>query len=331
MDPFAKVRSGQKLRIPARAYNSFIDAAQYVANQQANVRTGATPDPLDAGTVIVKNTSTTAAAAFSVLGIDGVVVDEGTRSNQFKFHPVLSCSVPDIATHKGKYVITQEPIPSGKLGRARVAGMSVVQVLINDENHEWAEMVDGDMAKLSSARSGSARILYRPSSGSGTARWSLVRLGEKQRDANDPIECDVWVAIDFSETQNRSVVIDDRDWRGRIVLLTGAYYQRSQDGEPIHGAWTNLKCYANNADLPVWAKVGASYASDYTIHISDELTVGREAIRLYIRGTDGALVLEIGDSGEGSALSMHVHLHIRGSSVRQEYDYAIGSPAGPPT
>ena len=74
MDALKKVQSGQKLVIPAAAFNSFIDAANDLRQRQAcGVSRGVQGDT-PAQYVLVKNASGADLDRFGVLGIDGPVI-----------------------------------------------------------------------------------------------------------------------------------------------------------------------------------------------------------------------------------------------------------------
>jgi len=77
--------------------------------------------------------------------------------------------------HVGKYGILQEPIKDGKIGKAVFAGLSVVQVDMQDEAHIAAEITDGEPEFLTSTDSGSAQILF-VEEGTGQ-KHSIVRVG----------------------------------------------------------------------------------------------------------------------------------------------------------
>jgi hypothetical protein len=72
-------------------------------------------------------------------------------------------------------VVTLEPIGADRLGRARLVGLVAVNVNITSTAHRCAEVTDANYSRLTSAATGSARILYAPA-GTGVKRC-LVGLG----------------------------------------------------------------------------------------------------------------------------------------------------------
>jgi len=139
----------------------------------------AAPPPVpilrNASIVRVENVSGSDVSRFGVLGIDGVTITPTDNADEFKARPCVEGYTPDIDEHRGRYVVTVEPIAAGEIGKAVVAGLAVVGVLVLDEDHRWAEMYDGVTVSLISAATGSARILWKES-GVGL-KWALVRLG----------------------------------------------------------------------------------------------------------------------------------------------------------
>ena len=82
-DALRKVKSGYTLRIPAAAYNLFIDAAEDFLRRQRDI--GRTPvaerPPFE--TVLLKNDSGYDRGRFDVLGIDGPVLTPTDRLETF--------------------------------------------------------------------------------------------------------------------------------------------------------------------------------------------------------------------------------------------------------
>jgi hypothetical protein len=175
-DALKKVQSGQKLQIPARAYNAFIDAAVDYRRRTAHIGQKSEPTTRQASIVLVRNDSGSNRSRLAVLGIDAPIIDPATNDNEFKNRVALSCVAPAADTHEGKFVILAEPIAAGKIGRAYAAGVCPVQVDV-DEDCEYAaaEIADGDTASLTASDDGSATILWR--AGGTGVQWAVVRLG----------------------------------------------------------------------------------------------------------------------------------------------------------
>ncbi|HUW33118.1 MAG TPA: hypothetical protein VM223_16035 [Planctomycetota bacterium] len=179
-DSLKKVQPGQPIRIPAAAYNAFIDAALDYRQRQRSA--GNTPQPSfrQASIVLVQNDSGADVGRFAVLGINGPLITPAASLDGFKNHLALIGVTPDTDTHAGRFVITGEPIKSGEIGAAYAAGVCQVQIDVTDDVHEYADVADGDTAKLASGTSG-ACILWKDA-GAGT-KWAIVRLGNSAGEA----------------------------------------------------------------------------------------------------------------------------------------------------
>ncbi|OHB51767.1 MAG: hypothetical protein A2Y12_01395 [Planctomycetes bacterium GWF2_42_9] len=170
---FKKVRDGDKLRIPASTYNAMIDAAQDYANRKSSVNTN-TPQALSANIVFIKNTTGALVDRFGILGISNTELD--VNSNSFKESVCFTGVSPSTASHSGgRFVVTCEPIAAGAIGRAYAAGFVVVKINVIDEAHTCADIETDDKAKLKSAESGAAVILWKES-GTGD-KWGIIRFG----------------------------------------------------------------------------------------------------------------------------------------------------------
>jgi hypothetical protein len=174
-DPFKRASSGDKLEIPAAAWNACLDAAE--AHRQ-----GGAPPPANgpqqfrqADIVLVKNSSGSTVSRFGVLGISGVIFTPSAALASFQNQVAFTGVTPTTADHKGKFVICLEPIANGKVGRAWIAGVCQVEIDVTDAAHKFAEVKNSDRTQLASSGSGSARILYSPG-GTGT-KSCVVRFG----------------------------------------------------------------------------------------------------------------------------------------------------------
>ena len=169
-----KVRSGQKLSIPAGAYNAFIDAAADYQRRTAGIGQKAEPSLRQAGIVLIRNDSGSDQNRLAVLGIDSPIIGPTSNEDEFKNRVALSCVTPAADTHEGRFVILLEPIAVGKIGRAYAAGICPARVQVKDEDHWFADVKDGETSCLESRASGAAQILWKEA-GTGL-KWAIVRL-----------------------------------------------------------------------------------------------------------------------------------------------------------
>lgn len=175
-DAFKKTSPGQKLQLPAAAYNAFIDTA--LAFQRGRLQRGAAGPvaaPLPEGLARVKNASGASQGRFGVLGIGGVAYGPGDNLAEFQNHVTFEAVAP-AEPHRDRFVVLWEPLAPGKIGQAFVAGVCPVRVDILDDAHRFAQAIPGDAGKLRSSASGSTQILWAEAAGSNP-RWAVVRLG----------------------------------------------------------------------------------------------------------------------------------------------------------
>lgn len=174
-DALKKVQAGQPLAIPARAYNTFVAAAQDFLDRREDQGAGSSRDVRHSGIVLVKNSSAAARERFDVLGVSGILYSPSDNLLGFKNQPVLTGAVPTVASHTARFVICQAPLAIGAIGPALASGVSPVQVDVVEEGHRYADVKDGAAGSLKSGASGAALILWKES-GTGE-KWAVVRLG----------------------------------------------------------------------------------------------------------------------------------------------------------
>ena len=173
-DAFRKVAPGDSLRIPAGAYNTFIDAAVDFQRRTRDQASQAKDVPQIPGTVYIRNDSGADRARYEILGVSGPLFPLGSTDGSFRDATALIGVVPTEAGHKGRFVILVEPLRAGQIGRALAVGVSPVMVSLTDPAHKFADVADGNPGHLISSESGAAAILW--GSGMPGLGWMLVRL-----------------------------------------------------------------------------------------------------------------------------------------------------------
>ena len=174
-DPLGKVQSGEKLRIPAAAYNAFVDTALDLRRRQQAVQQSSTTEARQTGIILVRNDSGADRGRFDVLGISGVVITPTDNPDAFKSKVALVGVSPTEAQHAGRFVVLLEPIVGGKIGQACAAGVTIARVDVVDTDHKFADVSDGTAAQLKSVQGGAGAILWKES-GTGV-KWAVVRIG----------------------------------------------------------------------------------------------------------------------------------------------------------
>jgi hypothetical protein len=174
-DALGKVQSGEKLRIPAAAYNAFIDTALDLRRRQQTSQQDSTPQARQTGIILVRNDSGADRGRFDVLGVSGVVITPTDNPDAFKSKIALIGASPAEAQHAGRFVVLLEPIAASKIGQACASGVTIARVDVVDTEHQFADVSDGSAAQLKSAEGGAGAILWKES-GTGV-KWAVVRIG----------------------------------------------------------------------------------------------------------------------------------------------------------
>src|SRR5262245_40368621 len=167
-----KVNKGERLRIPADAYNAFIDAALRANPDGVSSTDLDLPQAYSVSIALVRNDSGATRARFDAVGLAAPLIPPASNLKEFQRQPMFSAVIPAAASHIGKFGILLEPLAAGKIGTAMVAGVCPAQLTGADVG--FAEIQTGSSILVADP-SGSAKVLW-TDSGSGT-RWALIRLG----------------------------------------------------------------------------------------------------------------------------------------------------------
>jgi hypothetical protein len=213
-----KVRPGDPVAISAATWNEMLDAAALA--KETKRRGIGIPDGLEAGIVRVKNATDEDLDRFAALSI-GRGIGVTPEKNELAFQNEPAVLFGRIYDGDGPWVVLQEPIPSGKIGRGMLFGVTPAQVDVADEDHEFAEpVVDNVAGAIRSAASGTARILWKKNETG--LQWCLLHVGAGSGAAAEPSVCPAVI-------QNRSAgvytvdlyangILSSRTGRGQLVL-----------------------------------------------------------------------------------------------------------------
>lgn len=174
-DVLKKIQTGDAFEPSASAWNALIDAAQALRKQQQGQRFPDRQTVRQADVILVKNISGAAVNRGGVLGISAPLVLPSDNLDEFKTHPVLSCTTPAVASHLGNFVVAMEPIGSGETGLAAISGVVPVKLYVDAVDNTFADVNEGNAANLLAGGCGSARVLWK-ATGTGEV-WALVNLG----------------------------------------------------------------------------------------------------------------------------------------------------------
>lgn len=177
-----KVRPGEPLRIPARAYNAFVDAAQQARRIETGMSAADVGTGINEQLVLVRNESGDDLPRFGVLGINGPIVSPGDGGNADEFKrrtAIVGAAITSTDEYVGRFVVAREPIPVGRIGVAFIRGVTPAVVEVGDEEHTHADTFP-DSQYLTSGFTGAARILWKEE-GTGQ-KLAVVEIGPGGRD-----------------------------------------------------------------------------------------------------------------------------------------------------
>jgi hypothetical protein len=265
-DNFKKVQTGDKLRIPAAAYNAFIDSAHDFQDRQRNQ--GRTPQAAyrTSGIVLVKNASGADQDRFAVLGVDAPIYTPEDNLDSFKNKVALVGVVPTVQDHYGRFVVLLEPLKAGAIGMAYGAGVCPVKITIPDDEqtYQFADVNDGSTGTLLAAPLGAAFILWKEDDEATGEMWAVVRIGLPpiRPFALDPCDSEDgdtrYVTNDLSKKLDKVLLVDDICYTVRvpgadeikcIEPVCIEIQEEYDDCERCKGCWLLTPCIEGEAEI----------------------------------------------------------------------------------
>lgn len=174
-----KVTKGQKFQPTATTWNGFVDAANWVQQQQQNTLQNIQRLQNQTGIVLAYNADTIDADILGAVALTAIQIEpNGVQAKRtfiadvpyFKFGRVTEENKSKFAT-----AILQQPIKKGETGKALVMGVTPAYVNIENENHGFAVPDTNTALGLKSSSDGDIKILWKPT-GSGK-QLCMVAVG----------------------------------------------------------------------------------------------------------------------------------------------------------
>jgi len=181
MSTFDHVHPGQPFSMSARTHNAMADAAR--AQQHSGTVVGRKAALQAAGPVIwVRNNTGSALHACDVVALGLPIIVPSDNESEFEQQVTFEGGTPSVPADLGEWAVVIEPIPAGKIGRARASGLCQVRLYVPDgqEEYEFADVADGATGYLLLQREGPAQVLWRESGTSTSTedlKWAIIRLG----------------------------------------------------------------------------------------------------------------------------------------------------------
>ncbi|MFO0799681.1 MAG: hypothetical protein U0804_19600 [Gemmataceae bacterium] len=175
-DPLQHVQAGQRLEVPAAAYNAFADAARRVRGQFHEADRDSATLARQTGIVAVRNTTGFALPRFAVLALSEPIIGPQDNLGEFQTRVTFEGGTPFEPVAAGRFAVLLDPLDADAIGRGIVAGVTTVRLRVDpDRLYDFAELEPGHTQSLRNVPAGSARVLWLEESGS-TVRWAVVRL-----------------------------------------------------------------------------------------------------------------------------------------------------------
>jgi len=171
-DALRKVKSGDPLRIPAGAYNAFVDAAVDLRRRQHEESREPQRLRRDGDVILVLNSTASTVGRFGVLGLTDPIILPG---DALELERVAFAGVLPQPEHAGRFAILLETAAPGAIVRAAMGGVVPVKIGMADPDDQFADVSPGLTDRLQSGESGAAQILWVETSIS-TVRQAFVRL-----------------------------------------------------------------------------------------------------------------------------------------------------------
>lgn len=176
------VQKGQPLRIAAADWNQIIDVTRaQLETKGASRPIMATACNRSSGIITVKNASGQDQSQFAVLGIDTPIILPEDNVDEFKRQVALSCVLPTSA-HSNRFVILQEPLAIGAIGRACIQGVTNVRLQTDTPEVYRAGIVEDESQWLTAGSNGCSVLWTEEDAQPDGWRWAIVRLGDSSSD-----------------------------------------------------------------------------------------------------------------------------------------------------
>jgi hypothetical protein len=188
----------------------------------------------------VKNTSSVNRSTHEILGLGGSFLDYAYAG--YSEQLALNGTTPTTATHTGRFGVTMEPIPAGRIGKCVVAGVTQCKLNVVTTGDRFAEVTNNNGSYLTTASSGSAQVLD-PTSGIGQ-RLGIIRIGpptstsEVLRAFYHASDWNAGGASDNRVTFDGTVAQDDglttrQDTNRQIKIVTAGWYMLTLGFNPL--------------------------------------------------------------------------------------------------
>ena len=267
---FNKVSAGQPFQPQAVVWNGFIDAANWVQQQQVNSSSQNARFLNQTGIVLVKNVSGSDADQFSVVALKNIGIEPTNEKSERTFKndiPFFEFSSYDDNTKDCAIAVLQEPVKNNLTGKALVLGITPALVNIDNENHNSAVPDRENKFKLKSASDGDIKILWKPAQTGEKLCMLAVGLGGAL----------AYKGIFKLTQKDNSIEItngaDEEAGNAGFLYINGEFKTCSKGSVSASSGYVCVKCSVSGSD----------YTTEYAI-VSENGLAGDESTGYYVLG-----------------------------------------------
>lgn len=258
---FEKVSSGQIFEAKTTTWNGFIDAANYVQQQQIKLGSDNSRSTNENGIVLVKNGSGTSMPQFALVTLVDMMIKPKSSISERTFCNDVPFFEVDAYTEETKdkpIAILQEPIARGATGKALLLGVTPAFVTIDNGSHNSAMPDEKNKFRLKSSSDGDIKILWKPSGNGEKLCMLAVGLGGALSYRGN-----------FKLTlENNSINIfdgsDEESSNAGFVLCNGELQEVSKGSVSASSGYVCLKGVLNNKTWTVSFEIKSDLSGDET-------------------------------------------------------------------
>jgi hypothetical protein len=242
-DPYRKFSAGDPPPHTVAREDKISEVLSWYARTKDKIGAAGGGLAADAGLINVRNDTNQAVGQFAILGIDGVVFTPAANLQGFKNGPIFKGATPTIAAHDGNFCVTAAPIAANSIGKARVVGLTPVQISVTNATawYEYADVTNSNTAILTLVPAGQAKVMYKESENSGTT-WALVALGTHPGNISARVKLDEALTSGSGNGAAASV------W----------------DGDPLADTGNNLTAFDGDSNWSLGGSSSASFSANAT-------------------------------------------------------------------
>ncbi len=243
-DPLKKVLPGQRLELPAGAFNAFMDAARYVRSHQHDAARDSAQELRQTAIVKIRNQTEEDLPRYAVLALGNPIIGPDVNLREFKNKVNFNGDKPGAAPLRQKPVVLLDPLGAGAIGRGILAGVTPVQIDVVRESDRAAELAEDETGHLRSTPYGQTQILWKePGTG---IKWAVVRLGDRPR----------FAVFELTGDWTPAVTPEPEGWAKMEGCKPALFFQdegtyRADETEPGETLWHQVGFAADERDALV--------------------------------------------------------------------------------